>query len=211
MRTIVTFFLSIFIFCTAYSQEDAAATKVLDLFALRAKEAPSVSMEFTIITFDAMENRRDTITGDLILSGNRYKLSLPESTTWFNGTDSWNHMPSVNEVTITTPEAGEVSFFSRPSLIYTIHRDGYKARMVEEKTAEYIIDLYPEDITTDMIRIRLSITKPALALKSAEYKTKNGVTMSMSVKNYTLKFKPEERYFIFDPAKYKGIEVIDMR
>jgi hypothetical protein len=120
-------------------------------------------------------------------------------------------MPSVKEVTITRPEKGDISFFSKPSLLYTMHREGYKPRMVEEKTAEYIIDLYPEEITTDMIRIRLVIAKPQLTLKSAEYKTKNGVSMTLTTKDYSLKFRPDNQFFVFDPSKIKGIEIIDMR
>ena len=211
MRAKITIILAISLLIRLQAQEGLAAVKVLDQFSAQAKSAPSVSIEFSLLTVDAIENRRDTIEGSLILSGNKYRLTLPESTTWFNGTDNWNYMPSVKEVTITRPESGDISFFSKPSLLYTMHREGYKPRLVEEKAAEYIIDLYPEDISTDMIRIRLIITKPALTLKSAEYKTRNGVTMTLKTIEYTLKFKPDSQFFIFDPSKVKGIEIIDMR
>lgn len=207
----VTIILTLSLLTSLHSQEDLAAVKVLDQFSAKARAAPSVSMEFSLLTVDAIENRKDTLSGSLVLSDNKYKLTLPESTTWFNGTDSWNYMPSVKEVTITRPEEGDVSFFSKPSLLYTIHHEGYKPRMVEEKTSEYIIDLYPEEITTDMIRIRLVISKPALTLKSAEYKTKNGVSMTLTAKDYNLKFRPDDKFFLFDPSKIKGIEIIDMR
>jgi outer membrane lipoprotein carrier protein len=203
--------LALALFTMLKSQEDPAAVKVLDQFSAQAKSAPSVSIEFSLLTSDAIENKRDTIEGSLVLSGNKYRLTLPESTTWFNGTDSWNYMPSVKEVTITRPEAGDNSFFSKPSLLYTMHREGYKARMVEEKMSEYVIDLYPDDIKSDMIRIRLIIAKPAMTLKSAEYKTRNGITMTLTAKQYTLKFKPDGQFFTFDPTKIKGIEIIDMR
>jgi outer membrane lipoprotein carrier protein len=211
MRTTVTIILVLSLFPTLQSQVDPAAVKVLDQFSAQARAAPSVSMTFSLLTVDAIENRRDTIEGSLILSGNKYRLTLPESTTWFNGTDTWNYMPSVKEVTITRPEAGDNSFFSKPSLLYSMHREGYKPRMVEEKATEYIIDLYPEDISTDMIRIRLIIARPSLTLKSAEYKTRNGVTMTLKAKDYSLKLRPDGQFFVFDPSKIKGIEIIDMR
>jgi outer membrane lipoprotein carrier protein len=211
MKTIFILLLSVIFQASLLPQDDPAAIKVLDQFSTTAREAPSVSMGFTIITIDAIEHRRDTIEGSVVLSGNKYKLILPESTTWFNGTDSWNYMPSVKEVTITKPDPNEVSFFSKPSLLYTMHREGYKAKMVEEKASEYVVDLYPDDIKSDMVRIRLVISRPGMVLKSAEYKTRNGITMQMTTTDYTLKFRPDNSFFVFDSAKYKGVEVIDMR
>lgn len=211
MKNIFTFLFAALISGVTFSQEDMAAVKVLDQFSALAKGASSVSIDFRILTNDIMENRKDTVDGKVVLLGDRYKLTLPESTVWFNGTDSWNYIPSVNEVTISRPEADGSSFFSKPSLLYTMYKEGYKPRLVEENASEYIIDLYPDDIKMDLVRIRLVISKPGLSLKIADYKTKNGVTMTMMVNEYSLKYKPEANFFVFDPSKYKGIEVIDMR
>lgn len=211
MKSILTVLFGVITSVIAFSQEDISAFKVLDQFSALAKGGSSVSIDFRIVTSDIIENRKDTIDGKLVLLGDKYKLTLPESTVWFNGTDSWNYIPSVNEVTISKPEAGETSFFSKPSLLYTMYKDGYKPRLVEESATEYTIDLYPDDIKMDLVRIRLVISKPGLSLKMADYKTKNGVTMTMMVKGYNLKYKPEANFFVFDPSKYKGIEVIDMR
>jgi len=211
MKKILTVLFAILITGIVFSQDDIAAIKVLDQFSAIAKGAPSVSIEFTMMTSDILENRKDTVEGKVIIQGDKYKLTLPESTIWFNGTDSWNYIPSVNEVTISKPEPGEDSFFAKPSLLYTMYRDGYKPRLIEESGSEYIIDLYPADLKMDLVRIRLVISKPGLALKMSDYKTKNGVTLTMKVKDYSLKYKPEVNFFVFDPSKYKGIEVIDMR
>ncbi len=211
MKKIFTILFAVIISGTVFSQEDLAAIKVLDQFSALAKVAPSVSIEFTMMTADIQENRKDTVDGKVVIQGDKYRLTLPESTIWYNGIDSWNYMPTVNEVTISKPEPGENSFFSKPSLLYTMYKEGYKPRLIEEKASEYIIDLYPVDIKMDLVRIRLVISKPGLTLKMADYKTKNGVTLTMTVKDYNLKYKPDVSFFRFDPSKYKGIEVIDMR
>jgi len=211
MRIIVTLFICLLCTIAIYSQEDPAAIKVLEQFSSRAKGAPSVSISFTVLTVDAIENRKDTLEGNVVIKGDKYRLTLPESTVWFNGTDSWNYIPEVNEVTISKPEPGENSFFAKPSLLYTMYLEGYKPKLIEERDSEFVIDLYPTDIKIDLVRIRLTITKSGMKLKTAEYKTKRGITMTLKVSNYDLAFKPAESYFVFDPSKYKGIEVIDMR
>ena len=135
-------------------QEDPAAYKALDRFASVAKTSPSVSISFVMITNDVMENRTDSIEGSVVIAGDKYRLTLPENTTWFNGTDSWNYMPSVNEVVISRPGDEELSFFSKPSLLFEMYKDDYRLRLVEESVTEQVIDLYPRDIKSDMIRIR---------------------------------------------------------
>ncbi|HSL85535.1 MAG TPA: hypothetical protein VK861_01215, partial [Bacteroidales bacterium] len=123
----------------------------------------------------------------------------------------WNYLPAEKEVTITRPDKGDDSFMSRPSSIFTLYREEYKSRLLEENSSNYIIDLYPEDLTSDMIRIRLTLSKPALNLKALEYKNKNGLTITLHVREYDLKQKPDPSLFTFQPSRYKGVEIIDMR
>ena len=75
----------------------------------------------------------------------------------------------------------------------------------------YIIDLYPEDIKNELIRVRLSIAKPSLNLKKCEYKRSDGITLTLFVQDYNLKLIPDPEMFIFSPEKYKDVEIIDMR
>ncbi|HBZ20825.1 MAG TPA: hypothetical protein DEO60_06850, partial [Bacteroidales bacterium] len=96
-------------------------------------------------------------------------------------------------------------------VIFSVYKKGYKVRLVEEKQDSYLIDLYPEDINSDHIRIRLSIGKPMPDLKSIGYKYKNGVTVNLTVKEYDLKQQPGSSEFTFSPDKFKGVEIIDMR
>jgi outer membrane lipoprotein-sorting protein len=211
MRSLILLLIPLTIFGKITAQEDPEALKILDRFASIAVSSPSVSFSFTMFTNDVMENRKDTLEGKVVIAGDKYRLSLPESTTWFNGTDNWNYMPSVEEVTITRPDSREVSFFAKPSLLFEMYKQDYKARLIEETSATWVIDLYPNDIKSEMTRVRLTISKTGTELKNAEYKTRNGITITLNVRDYNLKFRPDGKYFDFNPADYKGVEVIDMR
>lgn len=195
----------------ATSQTDPAAVKILDRFSSGALSAPSVSMKFKLATDDLAENSNDTLDGSVIISKDKYKLELPDNVVWFNGDASWSYLPAEKEVTITKPDKKDNSFQSKPSGIFTMYKKGYKIRLIDENSAGWTIDLYPEDIKSEIVRVRLTIGKTSSDLKKLEYKKNDGVLITVMVSEYNLKFKPDQETFLFRPEKYKGVEVVDMR
>jgi len=196
---------------TAYSQSDAEAIKILDRFSAIALGAPSVSMKFNLETVDQVEGTKNNVSGSIILSKDKYRLDMTNNIIWFNGENSWSYLPAEEEVTISRPDSNDDSFQTRPSALFSVYKKGYKVRLLEEKAGSYLIDLYPEDIDSDHVRIRLSIGKSLLDLKSIEYKYKNGITALLTVSEYDLKQNTDNSTFTFSPGKYKGVEIIDMR
>jgi outer membrane lipoprotein-sorting protein len=192
-------------------QTDLAAVKILDKFSANALGAPSVSMKFKLVTTDLGENSHDSTSGSVIISKDKYKLDLTDNIVWFNGDISWSYLIAEKEVTITKPDRKDNSFQTKPSGIFTMYKKGYKTRLIEEKSDSWIVDLYPEDIKSELIRVRLTIGKSLTDLKSLEYKRNDGVVINIYVGEYNLRFKPDQETFIFKPEKYKGIEVVDMR
>jgi hypothetical protein len=192
-------------------QTDPATEKLLDAFSAKALAAPSVSMKFKLITIDQIENTNNTVNGSIVLNKDKYKLVLPDNTTWFNGSFSWNYLTVEKEVTITKPKTGDDTFLSKPSSLFTMYKKGYKTRLISENADQSVIDLYPEDIKSDLVRIRLTISKPGMDLLNAEYKTRNGIVITLDINEYDLKTKYEVSYFSFDPSAFKDIEIVDMR
>jgi outer membrane lipoprotein carrier protein len=205
---LVTFFLWT---SDSISQTDPAAVKILDKFSSAALSAPSVSMKFKLATDDLAENASDTLNGSVIISKDKYKLELPDNIVWFNEDVSWSYLPAEKEVTITKPDKKDNSFQNKPSGIFTMYKKGYKVRLIDENAASWTIDLYPEDIKSEIIRVRLTIGKTASDLKKLEYKRNDGVVLTVMVSEYNLKFKPDQETFLFKPEKYKGVEIVDMR
>lgn len=196
---------------TGFCQNDPNALSVLDKFSSKASSAPSVSMKFMLINVDQVENTRDSLNGSVIISKDSYKLELPNNITWFNGEISWSYLVAEKEVTITKPSKKDNNFQAQPSLIFTIYKKGYKCRLVDEKQDSYLIDLYPEDIKSDIVRARLLIDKKSFALKNFEYKRRDGISMILDILDYKLTEKTEPAFFVFPAAKYKDAEVVDMR
>jgi outer membrane lipoprotein carrier protein len=208
-KILIPFFLiqSLFIF----AQNDKAATGILDRFSSTASSAPSVSMKFDMITVDQPANTKDTVSGKIILSRDKYNLDLGYNIIWFNGMTSWSYLTHEREVTISKPDKKDNSFMSKPSAIFSMYKTGYKCRLIEETSGSYIIDLYPEDLNSDMIRVRLAIGKEKPDLRYLEYKKKDGITVLVNVLSYDLTGKPGPDTFIYNPEKFKGVEIIDIR
>jgi len=194
-----------------WGQEDKQANQILDRFSSRATSSASVDLKFTLVTHDQVENRRDSIEGSVVISGDRYNLKLPDNIIWFDGVTAWNYLPAEKEVTITKPDKKDDSFQSRPSSLFTMYKKGYKTRLIEETTTSYLIDLYPEDHQSELVRVRLSIGKSNLALKSFEYKRRDGITHTIKIQSYNLGNKVDPSAFTFKPADYKGVDIIDIR
>ena len=212
MKIVLLLFLAVFAAAASSNgQNDAQAIRVLDSFSSNASKAPSVSMTFRMISADMTENRSDTLDGSIILSGDKYKLNLGENAVWHNGETIWNYLSAEKEVTITRPDKKDHSFQNRPSEIFTMYKSGFKSRLIEDRSEAFIIDLYPEDIKSDLVRVRLILNKPDLILSSLEYKSREGLIITLQVSDYNLKQKPDPDTFVFHPEKYKGVEINDMR
>jgi len=193
------------------AQKDPEAVRVLTEFSKKATSAPSVKIDFDITAYDAQEDEETEMSGTAVIKGDSYRLTLPDNLIWNDGKAVWNYTPEVNEVAVTAPDPSDESFIARPSLLFSMHEKGYKVRLLDQNTSEWIIDLYPEDISINIVRIRVAVGKSLYDLRSAEYRTKDGMTVTLTAKKYDLSFRPPAGYFTFNAADYKGVEVIDMR
>lgn len=192
------------------AQTDTAALSILDKFSQEAIDAPSVSMGFILIVDDAVEESHSESEGEIVIKQNKYRLTIPENIVWFDGQAIYTLVPDVDEVTITEPDPDDETFFSSPSLLFTMYKEGYKVRLIEQSDKASVIDLYPEKLSADFNRIRLSIDK-SYKLISAEYKRKDGITMTLEVTDYNLKKSYRDNFFTFDSKKYSNADIIDMR
>lgn len=209
---ILTVLFTVFILGTtaASAQQDPVAGKILERFSEKALQAPAVTMEFTITFTDAMEGTSESVDGTIEISANRYKISIPDNIIWYNGNTVWTYTPDYDEVTITDPDTTTSLFITNPSALFSLHREGYKYRLLEETAAGSVIDLYPGDINAEFSRIRFLIGRDG-SLAETEYKRKDGITIFLRVNSYDLGKSYPDSWFTFDSARYPNAEIIDMR
>lgn len=87
--------------------------------------------------------------------------------------------------------------------------------LVEEKTEAGVvyqtIDLIPENRNNPFFKVRLIINKKDKTIKSWKIFEKSGNSYDYSVKTFTPNLTLTDSEFVFDKAKYKGVEVVDLR
>lgn len=192
------------------AQVDPVAESIVNRFSELALKADAISMSFDIKIVDSVEGTETEESGEIVIKGDFYKLTIPGNIAWFDGTAIYTLVPEVEEVTITEPDPDAEAFLSKPSLLFTMFEQGYKIRLVEEKSDASVIDLYPEDLGAEFSRVRLLITKD-YSLQGVEYKRKDGIVLTLSITNYNLKKSYKDTFFKFDSKQYKNVDIIDMR
>ncbi len=210
IRKILVAFILLIPALQALAQKDPVAGSILEKFSEKALSSPSITISFSLVTRDEVNSEENNTKGILAIKKNLYKLEMADNIVWFDGKSVWTLTPDVDEVTVTYPDTSGASFLSSPEKLFTLYREGYKYRLLEEKAGGSIIDLYPEDFDAEFVRIRLLITSD-YKLSEAEYKRKDGYSMIISIDDYSLNKKYDDNYFTFDRSKYKNVDIIDMR
>jgi outer membrane lipoprotein carrier protein len=205
---------------TGWSQEnqitqDPAAREILDKVSAKTKSMKSIQAVFELVIEDRKENTKNTSTGNLVIKQNKYKINSEGSTIYYNGTTMWTYMSKNNEVTITEPDNKSGDFMSNPAVFFTSYNRDFKYRYVRETTVNgsrcHEIDLFPKNLDQPYSRIKIFIGVKSELPEIISSIGKDGVDYTIYLKNMALDSEIADATFTFDMAKYKKVEVVDMR
>ena len=195
------------------AQYDAKAKKVLDAMSSKYKSIPSFKAKISQHLENEEENIDEEFNGEITVKGEMFKLVLAGQEIYNNGSTVWTYLEEVNEVNIDNydPEEGETN----PSTIYNAYQDGYKyvyfkSQSMSGKNYD-IVDLIPEDKNLQFFKIRMVIDQKDKLLRSWKMFDKNGNRYQYSITSFDPQFSVNSDYFKFDPKKYPGVEIIDLR
>ncbi len=198
---------------SAQAQYDPNALKVLEAMSSKYKKIPAYSANITSSLINETDGINENFSGKIAVKGEMYRLEMEEQVVINNGTTVWTYLPDVNEVNIDTysPEEGEIS----PSKIYDAYKDGYKYVLIGEEnnggTMCSVIDLIPNDKDAQFFKIKLFIAKNDNSLKSWTMFDKSGNKYNYTIKNFKVTANVSDADFGFDPSKFPGVEIIDLR
>jgi outer membrane lipoprotein-sorting protein len=210
----------LFISAAVWSQEemitqDPQAGQVLDRVALKAKSMESMQADFTLIIEDRKEKTKNSSTGSFLVKKNMYKISSEKSVVFFNGKTMWTYLADQNEVTITEPGTRTDDFMSNPAQFFTTYQHDFKYRYVRETTVNgsrcHEIDLFPRNLDQPYSRIKIFINVQSDLPEIISSIGKDGIDYIVYLKNTILGKDVDNAAFSFDPAKYRKVEIVDMR
>ena len=215
MNKLLTFFI---VFLTAaqvsFAQQDPKAEKILDQMSEKYKSLKSYKANFSQAIENPMSKINETMEGEIIVQGKKYKLNMAGQEIINNGSAVYTYLKDANEVNISVPEEGADEM--NPTNIFSMYKTGYKYMFLEErkdgaKTYE-VVELAPEDRNNPIFKIQLVIDKKDKSLVSWKmFNKNNGNRYLYQIKNFTPNVPVTASTFTFDKSKYKGVQVIDLR
>lgn len=208
--------LAVFFFATnVAAQQDPEAAAILEKLSEKTRSASGIMIDFSVKLEDRQRSVTDSFEGSILMHGEKYKLELFDTETYFDGKTVFTFLKDVNEVMISDPEEDKVSIFSNPMTIMTLYEQNFRFRLRGEISSQgrtlYEIDLHPEERDVEFHTIKLFIDKEKIQIDSAVISGKDGTIYTLKVDNFVEGVDVTDMDFTFDPEKHPGVEVIDLR
>lgn len=196
------------------AQSSQKAKEILDQVSAKTKSYPAIIADFSFSMENLQEDISETYDGSILLKGNKYKVSLMDFDTYYDGKALYTHMIDAGEVNITQPDPNDEETLN-PANIFTIYEKGFKYTYVGEGTVDgkpcHEIDLFPENRDKPYSRIKLIVFKDNLQIYSFRQVGKDGNNYTVVIKKMTTNKPVTDNVFTFDKTKHPNVDIIDMR
>ena len=180
-----------------------SAADVLRQAADALKNAPSVEASFTA------SSGTSTVSGSILLSGNRFRIVTPDLTTWFDGKTQWAYSPAAEEVNISEPTPDELSQIN-PFAIIAEMQTGYTPRRLKSAAGTDKIRLTPKG-KSEYREITATFNAGTKFPSEIVITTTDNATTHITIRNIARGKKPSDSAFRFNPSQYPGVETVDLR
>ncbi len=202
------------------SDSDPAALQLMEQISETYRSAESHSIEFTL-DMELPGSGMETQNGQLIQKGDKFVLDLGPQKIISDNETVWVYLKELNEVQINDAdfEEAEEMFagdFNSPSDIFNLYKSKDFVFAVsnygnEEGAAITQIEGKPLDENSEYSKMRLTVINDGNKVKRLKIFSKNGSRFTLNILAHDTNYKVEESTFAFDPAKYEGVHVEDLR
>ncbi|HCM75521.1 MAG TPA: cell envelope biogenesis protein LolA [Cytophagales bacterium] len=196
-----------------FAQYDPKALEILEAMSEKYKNLTSFEANLTSSLTNDTDGIHEEFKGKITVKGDKFKLVIDDQEIINNGTTVWTYLPSAKEVNIDNvdPDTDEMN----PSKFYIMYKKGYKYLYLEDQTDNgvlcEVVDLVPEKKDAQYFKIRMNIAKKDKSIQSWTMFDKSGNRYKYSISKFVPNVKVDNSFFTFDPKKYPGVEVIDLR
>ncbi|GAB4092314.1 hypothetical protein GCM10028786_12400 [Flaviaesturariibacter terrae] len=193
---------------------DPEAKKILDAVSARFRTFRAPSAAFTYKIENAQGKALSTKKGKVIMKGTKYHVTIPGMELFSDGKTSWSFDRSANEVTVKDVETatGEIT----PQKLFTNFYDKdflYKLNGEKREGGRVLqeIELTPTNKTRPYHKVYLWVDKVNKVFYSARILNKDGNRFTYTVSSLKPDSGASDAEFVFNKAKFPGVEVVDLR
>ena len=181
-----------------------SAQSILAKSAAKIKSTPSMRVIYT------MSADGHIVKGSLVICGNCFSLASPQMSTWFDGKTQWTYTSQIGEVNMIEPTQDELQQVN-PFAIISSFSTAYNAKLTATTNGVYTIALTAKKKGSDIKSATLKISSSTLLPTSIKLMLSNNQQISIAISQVTPGKKLPVSAFRFDPKKYPGIQVVDLR
>ena len=195
-------------------KSDPEAKKVLDAVSAKFKTFKSVKALFTLKIENAAGKVQGTKTGTVLMKGMKYRVSITGQDIFCDGATIWTYDMAAKEVQVATLDNSSGSI--TPQKLFTNFYDKDFLFLLNEdvkrngKTYQ-VVELTPIDKTKPFFKVILEVDKATKVIMSTRVFEKNGNRYLYAINNMATSTVITDDNFVFNPKKYPGVEVIDLR
>ncbi|WP_161596790.1 LolA family protein [Chitinophaga vietnamensis] len=193
---------------------DPKAKTILDGVSTKFKSLKSVVANFILKVEGANNSVSDSKKGTVYMKGPKYKVTMEGQEIISDNKTSWTYAKDVNEVTINnvdqssgsiTPAKLFTNFYDKDFLYRLSGETNEKGKVLEN------IEMTPTDKSKNIFKVIVSVDKKAQNIAKMKVFEKNGNHYTYEITNFTPNATVSDATFTFDPKKYPGVEVVDLR
>jgi outer membrane lipoprotein carrier protein len=213
MKKLIFSLFAAFLSLSASAQYDPKALQILEAMSKKYQSIAAFEANIAYTLTNDVEKVNEEFKGKITVKGDKFRLALPEQEVINNGSTIWTYLPEAKEVNIDNydPASQDVN----PSKIYEIYKKGFKYLYLQDKTEGGVvceeIDLVPEKKDAQYFKIKMFINKKDKSIQSWTMFDKGGNRYKYTIAKFNPNVKVDDSFFTFDPKKYPGVEVIDLR
>lgn len=208
MKISITLITTLIIIQGAFAQYDPEALTVLDAMSNKYKNVNAFNASFTQKLTNKQADVDEAFGGKITVKGSKYILDLGNVQIFNDGTNVYTYDKEFAEVSIST--FNEEDFEINPGNVYDLYKSGFKYALISKMSnGDRVIELDPESRDKSYFKIRMVINSNDYLKSFQVYERTNNIyTYSIDEFEETVL---EDDKFTFDPTKYPGVEVIDLR
>lgn len=192
------------ILLTSLSSNAKTADEVLSNASKVFSNSKSITASFVMID-NGYSN-----AGKIVVAGNKFVITTPKLSTWFDGKTQWTYSSSINEVNIGEPTADELQIIN-PFTIINDFKINYNGTLLESAKDSYKIKLTPKKSNNDIKSVELMVNSSTYLPSLIVIIAKNNIKTTINIKNINIGGTLPSSTFVFNSTKYPGVEVIDLR
>jgi outer membrane lipoprotein-sorting protein len=209
--SIILCFLSISAF---QGRQDPMAEEILNAVGKKHKSMPGFIATFSHDSETNSGKVVGNVKGEIKVTGSKYVLTSGQTTLICDGKTVWSADRKIKEVNISDyePEPEDIT----PERIYTFYQKGFKYIFMGEVKVKgkvwQTIDLEPENINKEIVKIRLFIDKSSRnIMKWIVFERGSNDREVFEIEEFKVLQTINKSDFVFNKKQFPGFKVVDLR